>query len=106
MMQTTHARTPGSASTRRIAHRDAATRPGTSRGYPQILLASLWIGCAYDAQAFDRKRFVRVAENASRGSYVTPPGGDRRGRAPRAARLSTDFVGKRVDSLRIPRSSA
>ncbi|MCA8478662.1 MULTISPECIES: hypothetical protein [Burkholderia] len=83
-MQTTHARTPGSASTRRIAHRDAATRPGTSRGYPQILLASLWIGCAYDAQAFDRKRFVRVAENASRGSYVTPPGGDRRGRAPRA----------------------
>ncbi|PRH12940.1 hypothetical protein C6T61_00775 [Burkholderia multivorans] len=103
MMQTRHARTPRSASPRHIAHRDAATRPCTSRGYPQILLASLWIGCAYDAQAVDRKRFVRVDQNASREPFVRPPRCYRRGRMPR---LSTDFVGKRVDSLRIPRSSA
>ncbi|PRE61113.1 hypothetical protein C6P82_22470 [Burkholderia multivorans] len=79
MMQTRPARMRRYASPRHIAHRDAAARPCTSRGYPQILLASLWIGCAYDAQAFDRKRFVSVAENAARGSFVPPAGGDRRG---------------------------
>ncbi|WP_158683377.1 hypothetical protein [Burkholderia sp. BE12] len=42
------------ATTTRMPDRRGAT-------YPQIVLASLWIACAYRDQALDPKDFVRAA---------------------------------------------
>ncbi|WP_218673985.1 hypothetical protein, partial [Burkholderia cenocepacia] len=76
---------------------------------PQIVLASMWIACAYRDQALDPKDFVRAASKTARErpitGYVLPRRVTRR--LPRCSpRLSTDCVGKRVDSLRIPRPNA
>ncbi|AXK63135.1 hypothetical protein CN645_07925 [Burkholderia sp. IDO3] len=76
------------------AHRHAASRPACRAGRPacpQIVLASVWIACAYSTQALDPKDFVRAASNRAR-SFVQ--------RLPRVlAGLSTIFVGKDVDIL-------
>ena len=58
---------------------------------PQIVLASVWIACAYQGQALDPKDFVRAASNAARRPAP-------RRMRPRAG-LSTLFVGKHVDIL-------
>jgi hypothetical protein len=76
----------------------------------------MWIACAYRDQALDPKGFVRAASNAACNAH-RPTGGTQSGArassrdatyrlSRRVLRLSTDFVGKHVDSLRIPRSSA
>ncbi|WP_208451233.1 hypothetical protein, partial [Burkholderia anthina] len=61
----------------------------TVQACPQIVLASLWIACAYRTQALDPKDFVRAASNAARRLAWC---------LPRVlAGLSTIFVGKDVD---------
>jgi hypothetical protein len=74
---------PSPATIARTSHdRDEASSP-------QILLATMWIACAYRDQMLDPKDFLRAVMNCAR-----------RARAP-FAHLSTVFVGKHVDILRI-----
>ncbi|MET3822886.1 hypothetical protein ACVK00_001684 [Burkholderia sp. PvR073] len=85
----------------RHAMRNAACR-ACHAACPQILLASMWIACAYRNQALDPKDFVRAASNrAGRPAQRLP-----HAIAALAARwarpmagLSTIFVGKDVDIL-------
>lgn len=61
--------------------------------FPQILLATMWVACAYRDQALDPKGFRCIATKEARDAMR------------RRVYLSTDCVGKHVDSLRILRSS-